>query len=94
MAAGTRHYSNDSPPENISRYPVPYKKDLPYDIVELMEEVESKVKTIANINAMASLVYMLNLMCPYREAFCPMSSKCFPIDQQSSEPSSLTTMNL
>lgn len=37
---------------------------------------------------------MLNLMCPYREAFCPMSSKRFPIDQQNSEPSSLTTMNL
>ncbi len=42
--AGTRHFSSDPPPEKISRYPVPYKKDLPYDIVELMEEVESKVK--------------------------------------------------
>lgn len=41
--AGTWRYSSDTPPEKISRYPVPYKKDLPYDIVELMEEVESKV---------------------------------------------------
>lgn len=41
--AGVRHYSTDPPAETISRYPVPYKKDLPYDIVELMEEVESKV---------------------------------------------------
>lgn len=40
--AGTRRFSNE-PPEKISRYPIPYKKDLPYDIVELMEEVESKV---------------------------------------------------
>lgn len=44
MVAGSRPYSSDKPPEKISRYPVPYKKDLPYDIVELMEEVESKVK--------------------------------------------------
>lgn len=28
----------------ISRYPVPYKKDLPFDIVELMEEIENKVR--------------------------------------------------
>lgn len=41
---GTRRYSSDTQPEKISRYPVPYTKDLPYDIVELMEEVESKVK--------------------------------------------------
>lgn len=40
---GTRSSSSGSPPEKISRYPIPYKKDLPYDIVELMEEVESKV---------------------------------------------------
>lgn len=44
VSAGTRHFSSDPPPEKISRYPIPYKKDLPYDIVELMEEVESKVK--------------------------------------------------
>lgn len=43
-AAGwTRRFSSDPPPDNISRYPIPYMKDLPYDIVELMEEVESKV---------------------------------------------------
>lgn len=28
----------------IGRYPVPYKKDLPFDIVELMEEMEKKVR--------------------------------------------------
>ncbi|MGH0137783.1 UNVERIFIED_CONTAM: hypothetical protein FKN15_025202, partial [Acipenser sinensis] len=27
----------------IGRYPIPYKKDLPFDIVELMEEMETKV---------------------------------------------------
>lgn len=47
-AAGARHFSSDHP-EKISRYPVPYKKALPYDIVELMEEVESKVtQTLLN----------------------------------------------
>lgn len=43
-AAGIRYFSSDPPQENISRYPVPYKKDLPFDIVALMEEVESKVQ--------------------------------------------------
>uniref|UniRef100_UPI00398E4C52 uncharacterized protein n=1 Tax=Pristiophorus japonicus TaxID=55135 RepID=UPI00398E4C52 len=33
----------------IGRYPVPYKKDLPYDIVELMEEVETKGGFLPNI---------------------------------------------
>ncbi|OCU00745.1 uncharacterized protein XB22169562.L [Xenopus laevis] len=33
----------------ISRYPVPYKKDLPYDIVELMEEVEQKGGFVPNV---------------------------------------------
>lgn len=28
----------------IGRYPIPYKKDLPFDIVELMEEMERKVR--------------------------------------------------
>lgn len=37
----THHRSSSS--EGISRYPVPNKKDLPFDIVELMEEVEQKV---------------------------------------------------
>uniref|UniRef100_A0A8D3E7P3 Carboxymuconolactone decarboxylase-like domain-containing protein n=1 Tax=Scophthalmus maximus TaxID=52904 RepID=A0A8D3E7P3_SCOMX len=45
-AAGTRHLSSDPPPEKVSRYPVPYRTDLPVDIVELMEEVETKVKKI------------------------------------------------
>ncbi|GLD70250.1 uncharacterized protein AKAME5_002156700, partial [Lates japonicus] len=47
--AGTRHFSSDPPPGKISRYPVPYKKDLPYDIVELMEEVESKGGFLPNV---------------------------------------------
>lgn len=37
------------PPESISRYPVPYKKDLPYDIVALMEEVEAKGGFLPNV---------------------------------------------
>lgn len=47
-AASSRLFSSD-PPERISRYPVPYKKDLPYDIVELMEEVESKSGFLPNV---------------------------------------------
>ncbi|XP_007565950.1 uncharacterized protein LOC106946422 [Poecilia latipinna] len=46
---GSRWSSSNSPPENISRYPIPYKKDLPYDIVELMEEVESKGGFLPNV---------------------------------------------
>ncbi|XP_005913462.1 uncharacterized protein si:ch211-175m2.5 [Haplochromis burtoni] len=45
----TRCSSSGSPPEKISRYPIPYKKDLPYDIVELMEEVESKGGFLPNV---------------------------------------------
>ncbi|XP_038554635.1 uncharacterized protein si:ch211-175m2.5 [Micropterus salmoides] len=49
-AAGwTRRFSSDPPPDNISRYPIPYMKDLPYDIVELMEEVESKGGFLPNV---------------------------------------------
>ncbi|XP_077917594.1 uncharacterized protein LOC144380039 [Halichoerus grypus] len=33
----------------ISRYPTPYKKDLPFDIVELMEEVEKKTGFLPNV---------------------------------------------
>ncbi|KFV16744.1 hypothetical protein N339_08188, partial [Pterocles gutturalis] len=33
----------------VSRYPVPNKKDLPYDIVELMEEVEVKTGFLPNV---------------------------------------------
>lgn len=44
VTATQKPFSSDAlPPEHISRYPVPYKKDLPFDIVELMEEVETKV---------------------------------------------------
>ncbi|KAM6980835.1 uncharacterized protein FYW47_000601 [Aplochiton taeniatus] len=44
-----RLFSSDGPPEKISRYPVPKIKDLPYDIVELMEEVESKGGFLPNV---------------------------------------------
>ncbi|XP_023674130.1 uncharacterized protein [Paramormyrops kingsleyae] len=40
---------SSKPPESISRYPIPYKKDLPYDIVELMEEVETKGGFLPNV---------------------------------------------
>ncbi|XP_073405780.1 uncharacterized protein [Dendrobates tinctorius] len=36
-------------PRPISRYPVPYRKELPYDIVELMEEVERKGGFLPNV---------------------------------------------
>ncbi|KAI3351699.1 hypothetical protein L3Q82_020538 [Scortum barcoo] len=48
-AVVTRYSSSDAPPEKISRYPIPYRKDLPYDIVELMEEVESKGGFLPNV---------------------------------------------
>ncbi|XP_066506088.1 uncharacterized protein si:ch211-175m2.5 [Hoplias malabaricus] len=35
--------------DRISRYPVPHKKSLPYDIVELMEEVEAKGGFLPNV---------------------------------------------
>ncbi|XP_066576689.1 uncharacterized protein LOC136766782 [Amia ocellicauda] len=37
------------PSEPIGRFPIPYKKDLPYDIVELMEEVETKGGFLPNV---------------------------------------------
>ncbi|XP_039614158.1 uncharacterized protein si:ch211-175m2.5 [Polypterus senegalus] len=37
------------PTKPIGRYPIPYKKDLPYDIVELMEEVETKAGFLPNV---------------------------------------------
>lgn len=44
VSAWNRLSSSDQhPAEKVSRYPIPNKKDLPYDIVEIMEEVESKV---------------------------------------------------
>ncbi|KAM3849497.1 uncharacterized protein ACN63O_020811 [Diretmus argenteus] len=46
---GSRLFSSDAPPEKVSRYPTPYRKDLPYDIVELMEEMESKGGFLPNV---------------------------------------------
>ncbi|KAJ7335196.1 hypothetical protein JRQ81_013137 [Phrynocephalus forsythii] len=34
---------------SLGRYPIPNKKDLPYDIVELMEEVEVKTGFLPNV---------------------------------------------
>uniref|UniRef100_A0A8C8BQH9 Carboxymuconolactone decarboxylase-like domain-containing protein n=1 Tax=Otus sunia TaxID=257818 RepID=A0A8C8BQH9_9STRI len=34
---------------SVGRYPVPNKKDMPYDIVELMEEVEVKTGFLPNV---------------------------------------------
>lgn len=42
-------FSNEPPTEKISRYPIPYRKDLPHDVVELMEEVESKGGFLPNV---------------------------------------------
>ncbi|TNM99233.1 hypothetical protein fugu_013797 [Takifugu bimaculatus] len=44
-----RSYSSETPPENISRFPVPNRKDLPYDMVELMDEVETKGGFLPNV---------------------------------------------
>ncbi|CAL1613555.1 unnamed protein product [Knipowitschia caucasica] len=43
----SRHFSSE--PKNISRYPIPTKKDLPYDMVERMEQVESKGGFLPNV---------------------------------------------
>ncbi|KAL1261492.1 hypothetical protein QQF64_006757 [Cirrhinus molitorella] len=45
----TRQSSSSSSSEPISRYPVPKKKNLPFDIVELMEEVEQKGGFLPNV---------------------------------------------
>lgn len=47
-SASHTHYSSSST-EGISRYPVPNKKNLPFDIVELMEEVEEKGGFLPNV---------------------------------------------
>lgn len=49
MLSDLRCYSSSNKEERISRYPVPYKKNLPYDIVELMEEVETKGGFLPNV---------------------------------------------
>ncbi|XP_007945186.1 uncharacterized protein LOC103202164 [Orycteropus afer afer] len=41
------HQEEASP--SICRYPIPYKKDLPFDIVELMEEIEKKAGFLPNL---------------------------------------------
>ncbi|KAM6301650.1 uncharacterized protein O3Q21_013240 [Podargus strigoides] len=46
VAYGTKE---ESPPRAVGRYPVPNKKDMPYDIVELMEEVEMKTGFLPNV---------------------------------------------
>ncbi|XP_072519653.1 uncharacterized protein [Salminus brasiliensis] len=48
MPTSLRCYSSNEE-ERISRYPVPYRKNLPYDIVELMEEVETKGGFLPNV---------------------------------------------
>ncbi|XP_054842867.1 uncharacterized protein LOC129334650 [Eublepharis macularius] len=51
MVALNRASSTESgdPPRPVGRYPIPNKKDLPYDIVELMEEVEVKTGFLPNV---------------------------------------------
>ena len=47
MTLNLRLYESQQQEEKskpISRYPIPYKKDLPFDILELMEETEKKVR--------------------------------------------------
>lgn len=57
----------------ISRYPIPYKKDLPFDIVELMEEIENKVRHstcagghTASVTLLAGVesLEIINQVCP------------------------------
>ncbi|XP_063777089.1 uncharacterized protein LOC134926769 [Pseudophryne corroboree] len=48
IAAGKHGYTTQSD-RPISRYPIPYKKDLPYDIAELMEDVERKSDFLPNV---------------------------------------------
>ncbi|XP_063046609.1 uncharacterized protein si:ch211-175m2.5 [Engraulis encrasicolus] len=49
-AAGLlRHCSSSSAHDNASRYPVPPKTDLPNDIVEVMDEVETKGGFLPNV---------------------------------------------
>ncbi|KAG7518020.1 hypothetical protein JOB18_022477 [Solea senegalensis] len=49
LAPGNRQLCSDASSQNISRYPIPTKNDLPYDIVELMEEVEAKGGFLPNV---------------------------------------------
>ncbi|KAJ1205536.1 hypothetical protein NDU88_000966 [Pleurodeles waltl] len=51
VANGCRIYctKSEGASKPIGRYPIPYKKDLPYDIVELMEEVKAKGGFLPNV---------------------------------------------
>ncbi|KAK2515909.1 uncharacterized protein LOC135577336 [Columba livia] len=56
VAAGTPRWpraahstEGESRSRAVGRYPVPNKKDMPYDIVELMEEVEIKTGFLPNV---------------------------------------------
>ncbi|KAM8960532.1 uncharacterized protein RCH25_036250 [Pelodytes ibericus] len=51
ITGGRHSYSTgpEDPTRPICRYPIPYKKDLPYDIVELLEEVERKSGFLPNV---------------------------------------------
>ncbi|CAH2293593.1 PREDICTED: uncharacterized protein LOC100487674 [Pelobates cultripes] len=49
---GGRPFYDKQPEDSfrpVSRYPIPYKKDLPYDMVELMEEVERRGGFLPNV---------------------------------------------
>ncbi|XP_065517834.1 uncharacterized protein LOC136004848 [Lathamus discolor] len=46
VAYGTKE---ENTARSVGRYPVPNKKDMPYDIVELMEEVERKIGFLPNV---------------------------------------------
>lgn len=56
----------------ISRYPIPYEKDLPFDIVELTEEVEKKVRSSPHagsqsmqaVSASVESLELVALVCP------------------------------
>uniref|UniRef100_A0A8C5M1K1 Carboxymuconolactone decarboxylase-like domain-containing protein n=1 Tax=Leptobrachium leishanense TaxID=445787 RepID=A0A8C5M1K1_9ANUR len=51
MTVGRNFYTTETGDNSrpISRYPIPYRKDLPYDMVELMEEVEKKGGFLPNV---------------------------------------------
>ncbi|KYO34978.1 hypothetical protein Y1Q_0000896 [Alligator mississippiensis] len=49
--AASHAYSTqeENPTRPVGRYPIPNKKDMPFDIVELMEEVERKTGFLPNV---------------------------------------------
>lgn len=66
MAYSTKEENAARP---IGRYPVPNKKDMPYDIVELMEEVEMKVKEFCCKTPSVEKVQSLSRSYTLREHF-------------------------